>query len=326
MEKDVASTFVGLGNPGNSEAAQAVEDANALGVSPDTGAEDTGQAKDTPVDDSTVKEPDAEGLTDEQFDKLIARMVSDPKSPYNKNKAWQRIISQRDTHSKRADSMLARLAKSNPQAARELLLDEGMPEDEVDSHLESMGADLSVTTPKTQEASGIDLEFVNLLKGMNIDYDTLTPEQRQYWKFQYQFNRQMMQPVQKFISDAQSEKKKQEVAKIQASFGTEEKELQELCKTKYAMNWDNEVVPELENYLKEHPQFVGTPKQLFSIVFFDKGEELGKKAKAIEDSKLNEEKKRIKSEEPGSTGKGTSIPEGVGKNFNKTWDWTGRNR
>ena len=321
------STFLGTGNVGNSDAAQAVDDATSPDVSPDTGV-DEGQAQDTSVDDSTVKEPDIEGLPDEQFEKLIARLVSDPKSPFNKNKAWQRIITQRDSHSKRADTMLAKLAKANPQAARELLLDEGMQEDSVDSYLETLGADLSQsqTVPKSQETPGIDLEFVNLLKGMNIDYDNLTPEQRQYWKFQYQFNRQMMQPVQKFISETQGEKKKQEMSKIQESMNKEEVELQELCKTKYAMNWDNEVVPELEKYLKEHPQFVGTPKQLFSIVFFDKGEELGKKAKAIEDAKLNDEKRRIKSEEPGSTGKGGSIPEGVGKSWNKTWEWAGRER
>jgi len=328
MGKDAAETFIGLGNIGESGTAQAVEDATSPDVSPDTGKETEGQAQDdaSAGDTAVTKEPEIEGLTDEQFEKLVARVTSDPKSPFNKNKAWQRIITQRDSSSKRADSMLERLAKANPQAAKELLLDEGMNEQDVNNYLAGLGVDESVSAPKAQEASGLDMEFVNLLKGMNIDYDTLSPEQRQFWKFQYQFNRQMMQPVQKFISDTQTERQKQERAKIETSMQAEEKELQGLCKTKYALDWENEVVPELEKYLKEHPQFIGTPKQLFSIVFFDKGEELGKKAKTIEDAKLNEEKKRMKSEEPGSTGKGTSVPEGVGKNFSKTWDWAGRNR
>ena len=317
-------TFLGTGNIGNSDVAQAVSDATAPVVAPDNveAALKGEPAKEAP--DAAGKDVDVNSLSDEQFEKLVARLASDSKLPYHKNPAWKRIISERNQSTQKADTLFRRYAEKDPQGALEQLLDEGLDEGSAMLKLRQMGIGLNAPQEKTEEklpkTEVDDTEFIKLLNNMGVKYDQLTPDQIQFWKFQFQFNRQMMDPLNKFVEQSKTEKQRAEQEKTKQQYENEEKELSKQVKEKYGLDWDKEVMPELLNFLKENPHYSGTPKQLFKEVFFDKIEELGKRAKSVEDSKLNEEKKRIKSEDGSSSGQETR-PAGVGKNFNATWDW-----
>jgi hypothetical protein len=320
-------TFLGLGNVGNSEVAQAVEDATAAKIAPDNADVALTGDKNATIPSEDGKEQDVNSLTDEQFEKLVARIASDSKLPYHKNPAWQRIISQRNQSTQKTDAYLKRLASKDPQGAIEMLLDEGMDDTQARVKLHQMGVDLNASqdeqplkkesAPKQEVDEG---EFIKLLNNMGVKYEQLTPEQIQFWKFQYQFNNQMMQPVQKFVEQSKTEKQKAAETEKRKSFEKEEAELSKEAKEKYGLDWEKECLPEMFNYLKTNPEYRGTPRQLFKEVFFDKVMDLGKRAKSVEDAKLNDEKKRITSENGGSSG-GETKPAGVGKNFHATWEW-----
>jgi hypothetical protein len=130
----------------------------------------------------------------------------------------------------------------------------------------------------------------------------------------------MMQPVQRFVEQSKTEKQRAVETEKRKSFEKEEAELSKEAKEKYGLDWEKECLPEMFNYLKTNPEYRGTPRQLFKEVFFDKVMDLGKRAKSVEDAKLNDEKKRITSENGGSSG-GETKPAGVGKNFHATWEW-----
>lgn len=269
---------------------------------------------------------DINDLNDELYGKLVSRIASDQKLPYHKNPAWIRNITQRNQALQKADILFKRYAEKDPQGAVEMLLDEGLDEPQALAKLHSMGVDVNShagqseqpareVAPNTNVDEG---EFIKLLNNMGVKYEQLDPEQIKFWKFNYQFNRQMMQPVQKFVEKTEAEKKKQAEAEKFKSYENEEKELAKMVKEKYGMDWEKECLPEIFSYLKDNPKYSGTPRQLFKEVFFDKVEELGKRAKSIEDSKLNDEKKRITSEDGGSKG-GETKPSGVGKHWPSTW-------
>lgn len=317
-------TFLGNVTENTEKAGKATNAAENTSVNADVAKEDTAVV--TP--DGAGKETSVADLTDEQFEKIIERMAKDDKLPYHKNPAWQRIISQRNQSTQKADALFTRYAQKDPQGALEQLLDEGMDEGEARFKLQSMGVDLNAQKATEAKASPKaevdDAEFIKLLNSMNVKYEQLSPEQIQFWKFQYQFNKQMFQPMvdplNKFVDQTKTEKQREEAEKVRSSYDAEVKELTKQVKDKYGLDWDKEVEPELLEYLKANPNFQGTPKQLFREVFFDKVEELGKRAKSVEDAKLNAEKKSIKSEDGGSSG-GETKPAGVGKNWNATWEY-----
>lgn len=278
-----------------------------------------------PTGTDTTPEKGIDDLTEEQFKKLEERIFND-KSPFHQNPAWKRIMSQRNGASQRAERAIALLAQKDPEAVKQLLIEEGMGEEDAQAYVSRFPKQPMQQTEKREvkeEKDDTDLELLGMLKKMGISPDQLTSEQLEFWKFQYKFNKQMMQPVNGFVEQTKAEKQKEAETRILNEMTKEEQELIKVAKDKYGLEWEQDVVPELKDYLMKHPQFIGTPKQLFSIVFFDKGEELGKRAKSIEDAKLNKEKKSANTED-GSTLSRETKPAGVGKNWNTTWDWVNR--
>ncbi len=317
-------TFLGSGNAGNSETAQAVEDTNAAKVAPDNADAALTGDKTAVEPGADGKELDVQGLSDEQFEKLVTRIASDSKLPYHKNPAWQRIIAQRNQSTQKAESAFVKYARKDPRGAFQDLLDEGLDEQSAMLKLRELGVDMNEKKEEAPAAEVDDVELMKLFNGMGVKPEQLTQEQLPFYRFMYQFINKMIgpkvEPLNKFVKQTETEKQQAAEKQQRESYEKEGQELSKQVKEKYGMDWDKDCVPEMIAYLQANPKYVGTPKQLFKEVFFDKIEELGKRAKTVEDSKLNDEKKRIKSESGGSSG-GEVKPEGVGKNWGTTWKW-----
>ena len=257
-----------------------------------------------------------EDLTEAQLDKLVERLTR-AEGPYHKNPAWKRILEQRDNHSKRSDTIFERLAKTNPQAARDFLMDEGYSETEAREMIQEMGITEPATPVQKADVSQVDeVELVRLLQGMGYDYGSMNQEQRDFWKFQYgvmsNFFKEKMNPVNEFITKSQEEKEKDELTRMTREHEEKLKELKTYTKDEFGMEWSEENDKAMTLYLKEHPKFVGSIEELFYLSHKDKLIEMGKLAKGKETAKLNEEKGRMNSEIPGASGGAETLPSNVG--------------
>lgn len=270
-----------------------------------------------------------EDLTDAQLDSLITKLTAEP-GPYHKNPAWKRILDQRDNHSKRSDTIFERLAKTNPQAAKEFLMDDGYSEPEAGEMLRNMGVDPAVTPQKT-EAAGTppvnESELVSLLQGMGYDYGSMTTEQRDFWKFQYgvmsKFFDGKTKPFNEFITNSQQRREQDELTKMTAEHTQKLEEMKTFVKSEFGMEWGEDNDKSMSGYLQEHPKFVGSIEELFYLSHKEKLIEMGKLAKGKETATLNQEKQQINSEIPGASGGKDTLPTnvGAGKSMANTFEY-----
>jgi len=280
-------------------------------------------------------EPTIDGMTDAQFDTLMKKVLSNPDSPYNDNPAWQRIIKQRDAGKDDANKAFGKLVATDPKAAYDYLLDNGYEEADAKNTISGYGVSLETSRGLKPEKGKEDNEktgaidevaFMQHLTGLGVKYDELDANQRDFWRFQYQFNQKQMQPFQEFVDKQKEDSKK---AKEQATYTAIEaghKELQKHLQDEFGLQMDSDIEgmtieKRFQEYLQKNRSFVGTPIELFYVSHRDYIRGLGKREAAKTTAEDNEAKKRIKSEKPGSTGAPGSVPLGVGKEFGKTWSF-----
>jgi len=273
-------------------------------------------------------EPDIKGLDEGQFEELVARLTKDPKSPFNDNPAWKRIITQRDKVTERSQRLFKTLAQTNPQAAKDYLIDAGYETADADRLIADMGVTTQAQPAETEKAAPIDVdmpEFLNTMGKMGVEYDGLTSEQREFWKFQFKFNKAMMAPYGDFMKSQQQEKLTAKEQQVMERHKEAQGELVKHLKDKfnYTLNDVIDGMPineRMMDYFEKHPQFVGDPSELFYVSHRGYIAEMGAREQQKKDATLTKEKKSIKSEQPGSTG-GKTVPEGVGKDWTETWKY-----
>ena len=292
----------------------------------------SGDGTETPSEDTqkpgeqVKEEPTVEGLSDEDFEKLAARLTSE-KGPFHKNPAWTRILSARDTNATKAEARLKRLAMKDPQAALEALMDEGASEEEAQGMLDSLGVESQQqTTPKVSEEGFDEKEFYDFIQKNGFKIGDLSPEQVDYFKLQFKMFNTALSPMKEYISKQEEAKQKEQQAKIKAEYDKEMDDLASEVKDKYGLDFEKEVVPEMKRFLQDDVTFQGKPRTLFRIAMADRMEELGKRKAAIETARTNKEKEEINSETPDGAGGSQTPPAGVGKNWDTTWAYTKRKR
>lgn len=270
----------------------------------------TAQSGDTPPAESvdgnqpkneTGGELDVSRLTDEDFSKLAARML-DPKSPFHQNKAWKRILTQRDTYRGTVGNLEKMLAESNPKAYREYLVKSGRMDEanEVDTREEA---------PRDENRDMAEtMMMYRFAKELGVDPETMSAEDRTGLKNLTKYIAGMNAPIMNELNTlknyiAQKEGRQSE-EKLYSDNVKESQELEKNIKDEFGISLDDivddaPVRDRMNEYLDKHPNFVGGPSELFYVSHAKYLKDMGKRARDKEIAKLNSDKKKANSEQTG---------------------------
>ena len=329
-ETDVKEQTGHIDEDGNIVPDVVPEEGNA--ETPESSTE-TEAGSETPAEgENTEEEPQevtVEGLSDEQFNKVVAELTKEGQ-PYHKNSGFQRIIGQRDSSRKRSEAIFMKLAKSNPEVAKELLMDEGQTEEEAALTLKKMDISLDKPIPEkvTAGTEGVDeIQLIQILKGMGYDYASMTPEQRDFWKFQYALMTKQTEtqykPFKEFMEKSKKEREQEQNTAREQEFLKSLGDLKKSVKDVYGIDWTENNDTKMTAYLDAHPKFMGNVEELFFLAHKDQLIEMGKLAQNKETAELNEDKRKMNTEKPGSSGKADTLPDhvGPGKSMAATFEY-----
>lgn len=281
---------------------------------------DAGELQKTPSGEPEkidLKKIDFNNLSDEDLEFLYTQGLGDPKSPYHKNTAFQRMKDQRDTSKTRSEAIFETFAKSSPVAAKSYMMQEqGYSSEDADYLLKQMGVEAAA--PAQPEKGFDEADFLSTLKRAGVSFDQLDPDTLASWKSTYMLNKAMLDPFKDFMQNQHVKEENSVQREHVNALKAETKEVAAWVKDTYKLEWDV-VEPKLQNYLEENPKFVGSVTELFKNAFFDKVGDLEKNKATVAANKLNEEKRLMNSEQPGRTSDDVSLPPGVGKNWTTTW-------